>query len=257
MDITELNRMASAQHSPRHPWETARVRVIRWLLKRKDGNAWKHLTDIGAGDAYVIETLAHHSTATKYTAIDTAYSPELIRQLQLRTEGLPINFLPAAPPAHHPDSDVAMLADVIEHCADDAAVLRETVRNVLQPGAELLITVPAFQGLFSQHDQLLLHYRRYTRKQLVMLCQKENLEIVSSGYFFFTLLPPRLVRMLGEKAGWWRTRQSIDNWKGGRLVSGIISTILWFDFRISRAFSAIGIHLPGLSCYCLCKKRLS
>lgn len=251
MDITELSRTTSAQ-SLRHPWETARVRAIRFLL----GKNHQHLADVGAGDAFVIETLAQAGIANRYTAIDTAYTPQLIQQLQQRTAGLPVEFLQGAASAP-PHSDVAMLADVIEHCEDDAAVLNDTVQNILQPGGTLLITVPAFQGLFSQHDQLLLHYRRYSRKQLLKLCREQNLEVISSGYFFFTLLAPRFIRLLGEKAGWWKTTQSIDNWHGSRLVSRIISSILWFDFRVSHAFSRIGIHLPGLSCYCLCKKRPS
>jgi len=236
----------------RNPWETARVRVTRFLL----GKNHQRLTDVGAGDAFVIETPAQAGVANRYTAIDTAYTPQLIQQLQQRIAGLPVDFLQTASSAQ-PQSDAAMLADVIEHCEDDAAVLNDTVQTVLQPGGTLLITVPAFQGLFSQHDQLLLHYRRYTRKQLVKLCREQNLEVISSGYFFFALLPPRLIRLLGEKAGWWKTTQSIDNWKGSPLFSRIISSILWFDFRVSHAFSRIGIHFPGLSCYCLCKKRPS
>ncbi len=251
MDITELSR-TTTEHSLRHPWETARVRALYYLL----GNDHRHLTDIGAGDAFVIETLARKGVAHHYTAIDTAYTPSLIDQLKQRTSGLPIDFSPAVTSAQ-PDSDAAMLADVIEHCEDDAAVLNNTVQQVLQPDGTLLITVPAFQSLFSQHDKLLLHYRRYTRKQLIQLCRAQDLEVISSGYFFFTLLPPRLIRLLGEKAGWWKTTQSIDNWNGSKLVSRIISSILWFDFRVSHAFSSIGIHLPGLSCYCLCKKRPS
>lgn len=66
-----------------------------------------------------------------------------------------------------PDAFFDMVAalDVIEHCPDDGAVLRECAR-VCRPGAILVITTPAFQWLWSHNDDVNHHYRRYSTVEL-------------------------------------------------------------------------------------------
>ena len=55
--------------------------------------------------------------------------------------------------------------DVIEHLPDDGAALAE-LRRVADPEGRLIITVPAYSWLWSQHDTSWHHYRRYTRPML-------------------------------------------------------------------------------------------
>ena len=61
--------------------------------------------------------------------------------------------------------DLAVSLDVIEHLDDDLAALRE-LRRVVAPGGALLVTVPAYQWLWSGHDEINHHHRRYTRRSL-------------------------------------------------------------------------------------------
>ena len=58
--------------------------------------------------------------------------------------------------------DLAVCLDVIEHLQDDRGALRE-LRRVLAPGGALLVTVPAYQWLWSGHDEINHHHRRYNR----------------------------------------------------------------------------------------------
>ena len=62
--------------------------------------------------------------------------------------------------------DVVSAFDVVEHCADDARAVSELVR-VLAPGGRLLLSVPAYQWAWSDHDVQAGHHRRYTRAELV------------------------------------------------------------------------------------------
>ena len=61
--------------------------------------------------------------------------------------------------------DLVTCLDVIEHTPDDVASLRELLR-VTRPGGWLVVTVPAYQLLWSSHDVANQHYRRYRRSQL-------------------------------------------------------------------------------------------
>ncbi len=254
MDIAELKRTGPAGVTKRHPWELARARVILFLLKREK-KIYSRITDIGSGDAFVTEQLVKHSLAHAYTATDTAYTDEMISRVRSAGNLQDVSFFKTTDNIPRQDkSDGTLLLDVLEHCRDDSAVLADAMTLSDGNGLSIvLITVPAFGSLFSEHDRLLGHYRRYSRTQLTKLCRSKGLEIQKSGYFFFSLLLPRIIRVLIEKWINRKPKKTIDNWPGGILLTKIISGILWTDFRVCYALSRVGIHLPGLSCYCLCK----
>ncbi len=250
MDISELKRQQSENFN-RHPWEITRARIARFLLK---GESFDHIADIGSGDAYVIRELQKNKKGGIYSAVDTAYTPAIIELITLN-EPSNIQFYnrPEYIEVENKAADLILLMDVLEHCKDDNNMLSSTTAAASLK-AKFLITVPAFQCLFSEHDRLLGHFRRYTLKRLKNLCQKENLSVLHSGYFFFSLIPLRVLQRLSEKTGFKRTVHAADNWKFNKGITRFISAILWIDFRICYALSSVGIMLPGLSCYCICQK---
>jgi len=84
--------------------------------------------------------------------------------------------------------DLICLLDVVEHIEDDRLAL-STLNDMLKPGGRVVITVPAYQWMFGKHDELLHHYRRYSRKSLRQLMTDSNIEIARIGYFNTLLLP--------------------------------------------------------------------
>jgi hypothetical protein len=252
MDLSELYRERSSTIN-RHPWEVTRARIICFILK-KEKRKFEHIFDIGSGDAYVLSQLNKKGLANNYSAVDTGYTDEIINKLKSQRGFESINFLYSAGDPKKPNKiDCILLLDVLEHCENDQMVLSESISLLKeQNDATVLITVPAFQMLFSDHDRLLKHYRRYTRKNIQRLCLNNNLTIKKSGYFFFSLLVVRLIKNLIGKLGFTKNEKTIDNWKGGPFISKLISAFLWCDFRVCYFLSNLGIHLPGLSCYCLC-----
>jgi hypothetical protein len=247
MDITELQRN---RINVRHPWEEVRARIIKALIQKH--HSCFHILDAGSGDAFVLNYLCSFNLASHYTAVDIAYTNEIIKIINQRIS-CNINFLQAIPEKLSPKADTILLLDVLEHCKDDSALLEELNSNDLIQSPLFFITVPAYPKLFSQHDKLLLHYRRYTTKTLKELCKKNNLKVISSGYFFTSLLVIRCIQLFLEKLGLRKPEKSIDNWTGGYAISKIISSILWIDFLTGRFFSHIGIQIPGLSAYCICR----
>lgn len=247
MDLIELKKTDS-EHFKRHPWELARVRVINQLLGK---NHFNHLLDIGSGDAFLLNELQIRNKAARYTAVDTAFDNELINELK-NTVHPSIIFFKNLPEQLLPPADGILLLDVIEHCPDDIAVLK-SLSPLTDKNALLLITVPAYQSLFSHHDFLLKHYRRYSKKELMNACTKSGFEVQDAGYFFFSLAVARYIQLGLEKLKLRKPSHSIDHWQGSKSLTTLITTLLWFDFKIGYFFSALGINLPGLSAYCICR----
>ena len=88
--------------------------------------------------------------------------------------------------------------DVVEHIQDHHAALREIHRTLL-PGGYVYITVPAFMIMWSQHDEINHHQRRYRMPELVQLLEKNGFEVTYRSYFNFWLFLPILFARLLSK----------------------------------------------------------
>ena len=98
----------------------------------------------------------------------------------------------------YPDDsfDLVTCLDVIEHTPDDGVSLRDLLR-VTRPGGWLVVTVPAYQLLWSSHDVANEHYRRYRRSQLAAAGESAGWEPGAWTYFNTLLfLPGAAVRVL-------------------------------------------------------------
>lgn len=79
------------------------------------------------------------------------------------------------------------LFDVLEHIKDDRKTIR-ILTNLLNKEGYLLITAPAFRGLWSRHDQVCHHYRRYKTKTIENLLGNE-FKLIYISYYNFFLFP--------------------------------------------------------------------
>ncbi len=94
--------------------------------------------------------------------------------------------------------DLVTALDVLEHVGDDHHGLRE-MHRVLRPGGQMLITVPAYQWLWSQHDVALDHFRRYTLGQVRERVQQAGFEIQRLTCCISLLLPAAVALRLSER----------------------------------------------------------
>ncbi len=252
MDISEFSRLNNKSIYSRHPWETSRKNVLHTFLKQANIKfPIERIVDIGSGDAYVIHTLVEKNLAKEYYAIDTAYTPEVIAQLKENNQNSKVIYVQNLKeyldkfPSDKPTLYLCM--DVLEHLEDEKVILDDLH---VKENNYYFFAVPAFQSVFSSHDDLLGHYRRYTLEQLSNLLSKNQFKIIDKGYYFTTLLLFRKLDKLLKKD----KKASIDNWEAGKFKTSIINTMLKVDFLCSLMIKKIGIIVPGLSCYCLCKK---
>lgn len=103
----------------------------------------------------------------------------------------PVSFEPAS-------FDIITSFDCLEHIDDDAAALT-AIRGLLRAGGLFLCTVPAFQFLWSVHDDLNGHKRRYTRAGLRRKLEATGLIILKISYFNSILFPVVwAIRLLGK-----------------------------------------------------------
>jgi hypothetical protein len=86
------------------------------------------------------------------------------------------------------DADLVLLMDVLEHVDDDVGLLKAYVDKV-PSGSRFLITVPAFQFLWSGHDDFLEHKRRYTLAQLEAVVRNTGLTVKQGAYYFGLVFP--------------------------------------------------------------------
>lgn len=180
----------------RHWWFQARREIVLAVADQVLPRGARVL-DVGCGTGYVLERLRE-----RYEAFGVDVSPLALDLCRAR--GLDR----VAPGGAHDLSAVAgcrfdgvFLLDVLEHLDDDANALRR-LREVLAPGGVVIVTVPAFMFLWSPHDEVNQHRRRYTRAGLVRVLAGAGLEIERATYFNATLFPvAAVVRVAGRVLG--------------------------------------------------------
>lgn len=93
--------------------------------------------------------------------------------------------------------DIVTCSDVLEHTNDPVEALVE-IKRVLKDNGKLILTVPAFRILWSQHDDALCHLRRYEKESLISDLNEAGFKIEKIGYFFFVsffiVAPIRILR---------------------------------------------------------------
>jgi hypothetical protein len=261
MDLVEA-RERGLDSAVRHPWETARIDVVRALIRRHVPlEADAIVMDIGCGDTFVVEQLAADYERARFYAIDTAFTDELIEHYRTRLNNPRIraySSLEGVTPAPEKCISLVLLMDVIEHIEDDRGFLTAlAARPDIGPATRFLIIVPAYQSLYCSHDAFLGHFRRYSPRRLRSLLADTPLTPIAAGSFFSSLVPLRFLqvikeRVLGLKPA--REASGLVTWKGSPATSAILGRALLLDTRVSLWVQSLGIRMPGLSQYAICIK---
>lgn len=143
--------------------------------------------------------------------------------------------------------DLIAMLDVLEHIDDDVGSLR-TLGERLAPGGSLLLTVPAVPWLWSDHDVLHQHKRRYTKAVLLQRLLEAGFEPVGIGYFNTLLFPLALVQRLASRV---RGGRGADHGAPAEPLNGILAAIFSLESRLLGR-----ITLPiGLSLFAVVRKR--
>jgi SAM-dependent methyltransferase len=192
-DVARPRRSGSSSlEQPDYWWYRARAGLLRAALGSYLGRPAKVL-DVGSADGPSVAWMqgTHH----RFT-IDV--DPRGLRPgLGSCASALALPF---------PDGafDVVGAFDVLEHCEPESGAITELAR-VVAPGGRLLMSVPAYQWAWSDHDIRAGHHRRYTKQRLLAAIAQTDLTPVRSTYAFCAVFPffaaERVVRRLRSGSG--------------------------------------------------------
>lgn len=216
--------------------------------------------DVGCGDTFVVEQLARRYPGVQFHAVDTGFTDEVIQHLRGRLIGARVALhgsLDEVPPLPVGSVAVVLMMDVLEHVSDDRALLMDVAsRRFVAGGTRFVITVPAYEWLFSSHDRLLGHYRRYSTPHLTRQIEAAGLLVIDDGRFFASLVPLRALQVLRERffSATPAPATGLTTWRGGEIAARALAAVLAADARVSMVLGRLGIALPGLSKFAVCRK---
>lgn len=169
-----------------HWWFRGRRDVLCSILRQLALAPGTRVLEVGSGTGGNLDILAQFGSVSglEMDANALAMSVERTRgRFDLRRGRCPDDV-----PFHEGTFDLICFLDCLEHIADDVGTL-EGMRGLLAPGGSILVTVPAYQWLWSAHDEFLHHHRRYDRASLTKCAQAAGYRIERVTYFNTLLLP--------------------------------------------------------------------
>jgi SAM-dependent methyltransferase len=176
----------------RHWWWRAREAVlVREIARRTLPAGWGRILDVGCGDALFFKHLMRFGDPWGIESDASLVRADGPYRSRLHLGPFDSSFVPDRP------FRLVLMLDVLEHMHDPVAALTR-VREVLEPGGSLLLTVPAFQIAWTRHDEINEHVRRYTRGTLEPLVRAAGLTLASSRYLFHWLFAAKLAVRVRE-----------------------------------------------------------
>ncbi len=221
-----------------HWWYRGRRQVIRAELARLPLPRSAEVLDAGCGSGRTLQELARLG---RVSGIEL--SPEAAAVARGRGSFyVRIGRLEELP-WEDATFDLITCLDVIEHTPDDRITLRE-LRRVTRPGGWLLVTVPAYQALWSRHDEANHHFRRYGRASLRAATVQAGWEPVRMTSFNSLLLAPAAAVRLAQR----RQRGNGDHAPDLELGPAWLNGVLELPMRLEARWLSSGRTLPaGLS----------
>jgi SAM-dependent methyltransferase len=179
----------------RHWWYRGRRRILSDLIEREAAPPPEAaILEVGCGSGHNLAMLAQFGTVDGLELDDEA------RALAEKRLGRPVMSapLPELDGVADRHYDLIGAFDVIEHIKDDDAALA-AIASKLKPGGVFVMTVPAHPWMWSAHDVLNHHHRRYSKRQLRGLIERSPLRLRKLGYFNSLLFPAALAQRLASK----------------------------------------------------------
>jgi 2-polyprenyl-3-methyl-5-hydroxy-6-metoxy-1,4-benzoquinol methylase len=173
-------------------WRSREELIVATLEGLRPERNWGSILDVGCGNGLFFERLQKFGSVEGVEMDPTGVTPDGRWAKQIHVRPFDDTFQPSR---HY---GLILMLDVLEHLEDPLGSLRRAV-ELLQPQGRILITVPAFPMLWTSHDVLNHHYRRYTRQSLADLAARAGARIFRERYFFQWTSVVKLAMHMKEK----------------------------------------------------------
>lgn len=230
-----------------HWWFVGRRQIIDSFIRQLHLPKNAEILEAGCGTGGNLTMLSAHGRVDAMEIDETACELANQRQVTKIQNGSLPNNIP-----FKGKYDLILILDVLEHLENDLAALTALYEK-LKPGGWLLVTVPAYQFLWSKHDEINHHKRRYTLEGLQKVVHKTNYHLHYSSYFN-TLLFPLIVllRFLSKLLPVNRNTQTQGDLKmPSNIVNRFLTLLFASEFRLLR-----WVQLPfGVSILLLARRN--
>ena len=241
MDRIVYDRMAA--HDTTHWWYRARREILADYLAREAALPAKaRILEIGCGTGHNLPMLA------RFGEVDAIEIDAAARTFASERLGKPVGDapLPALTGVERGAYDLVAVLDVVEHVEDDVAALKG-MAEVLKPGGAILVTVPAHPWMWSAHDTVNHHHRRYSKATLDQAIRAAGLRHGGLRYFNSLLFPVAVAaRVAGKLTG----KDDSDDSPPAAPVNRALEAV----FRLERHLVGRVPLPPGLSIITLVRK---
>ena len=227
MDDALLDEYAAAAED--HWWFAARRRILASVVAPLlAGGPPRLMLDAGTGSGGMAPLLDRYGTLVGVDA-----SRHLLGLARPRLPRLAAASL-AGLPFRSEVFDAVFACDVIEHVADERAALGE-LHRVVKPDGRLVLTVPAFQFLWGEHDEINHHYRRYSRAQLARVLDATGWRVERLSYFNTLLfLPIAGIRLATGQRRRAEAPRSDLGWQVPQFVNTALETLFASERHVMR-----------------------
>lgn len=173
-----------AEREATYWWHVGRLKIIDTKLAKHAGKKKDlKILNIGCGTGGTIAMLE------KYGIVDNVdVSDDAIAFMKKKGYSNAVKVNGTELPFDKGTYDFVVAFDVLEHIANDVEALKEWHR-VLKPSGKIIVTVPAYQWLWSGHDVSLHHHRRYISRELAQKAKQAGLRKGSLSYAIVFSLP--------------------------------------------------------------------
>lgn len=214
MNAAEYGRMYA--HEDHYWWFVSRRELVLDLARRFVRRPDPLLVDVGCGTG---ATAAALRGLGRVIGVD--FSPLALENCARRGLRDLVAAKAESIPLAGGSADAIVATDILEHLDDDRAALAE-FRRILRPGGHAIVTVPAYQFLWSEHDEALMHHRRYVAGQLRDRAEAEGFRPAHLGYALSLLFPLALGRLRKPRRDPARPPEALIRPVPGWLNAGLI-----------------------------------
>ena len=233
-----------AELDERHWWYRARREIIADLIRREARPpAGAAILELGCGTGHNLAMLGGFGHVDGLELDDEARAMSEVR-LGRKVMSSPLPELEEVPDGHY---DLIGAFDVIEHIDDDAAALA-SIATKLKAGGTFIMTVPAHQWMWSAHDVVNHHKRRYSKHGLQRLINRSPMRLVKIGYFNSLLFPLAVAERAASKL---RGKEDADV----KLPPAPLNAMLEKVFEAERHLVGRLPLPPGLSLFAVASAR--